>query len=329
MTYKCQVACSHCIIKAGPNRTEVLSLNDAINWIRQISNYRNGYIKVLSLTGGEPFYNIDLLREVSSFAESCGLFVSAVTNAYWAETPQKAIEILKGLPSIKMLAISTDIYHQEKIPFERVKNAVFASKECNIPVNIHICTENENNEDYKGIFENARALVGEDSILTAITFPAGRALEDIGILKHEVSEEPAVSACPAGSSPIIFPDGRLIACIGPVIDLKSQHPLVLGNLNKSTLESILDHAEMNPILHSIRIWGPKRLVSLIKEAGLDKCIPKRYIKGSICDACYALMSNPQAIEYLSNLAKDTEFKRKVAYARLYYLNESEMLKSIE
>ena len=327
MTYKCQVACPHCIIKAGPNRTEVVGLDDALNWIRQISNYRDGYIKVLSLTGGEPFYNIDLLREVSSFADSCGLFVSAVTNAFWAETPDKALEILKSLTSIKMLAVSTDIYHQKSIPLERIENAVIASKKLNIPVNIHICTENENDENYKIILKDSIALVGEESILTAITFPAGRALEDIGNLKHEVSEEPAISACPAGSSPIIFPDGRVIACIGPIIDLKSQHPLVLGNLNHSTLESILDRSEMNPILHSIRIWGPKKLVSIMKDAGLNQCIPKKFIKNSICDACYALMSNEQAIKYLDTLSLDKEFCRKVAYARLYYLNEPEMLKS--
>jgi MoaA/NifB/PqqE/SkfB family radical SAM enzyme len=284
---------------------------------------------VLSLTGGEPFFNVDLLRDVSSFAQSCGLFVSAVTNAFWAETPEIALEILTSLPSIKMLAVSTDIYHQKSIPFERIENAVFASKKLNIPVNIHICTENEKDEGYKRILENAIRLVGEDSILTAITFPAGRALEEISVLKHEVCEEPAISACPAGSSPIIFPDGRVIACIGPIIDLKSQHPLVLGNLNDSTLESILNHAETNPILHSIRIWGPKRLVSLVKKAGLDECIPKTYIKDSICDACYALMSNDKTIEYLNALAKDKEFSKKVAYARLYYLNESEMIKYIE
>jgi MoaA/NifB/PqqE/SkfB family radical SAM enzyme len=67
MTYKCQVACPHCIIEAGPERKEEMLLSDAFNWIQQVANYREGYIKVLSLTGGEPFYNIDHLKKIATF----------------------------------------------------------------------------------------------------------------------------------------------------------------------------------------------------------------------------------------------------------------------
>ncbi|HDQ05209.1 MAG TPA: radical SAM protein [Candidatus Bathyarchaeota archaeon] len=69
VTYKCQVACPHCIIEAGPHRKEEVKLDDASKWIEQIANYRNGYIKVLSLTGGEPFYDLNKLAALSSFGE--------------------------------------------------------------------------------------------------------------------------------------------------------------------------------------------------------------------------------------------------------------------
>ena len=67
MTYKCQIACPHCIVKAGPHRTEEVSMENALDWIEQISSYRDGYIRVLSLTGGEPFYDMDKIRQISSF----------------------------------------------------------------------------------------------------------------------------------------------------------------------------------------------------------------------------------------------------------------------
>ncbi len=114
---------------------------------------RNGYIKVLSLTGGEPFYNIDYLKKIAAFGETCGLLVSAVTNAFWATTREEAVRVLRELSSIKMLAISTDVYHQESIPFERIKNAIFAAKECDIPYNIAVCTENESDSEYKEILK--------------------------------------------------------------------------------------------------------------------------------------------------------------------------------
>lgn len=325
MTYKCQVACPHCIIEAGPHRKEEISIRDAFAWIRQVASYRDGYIKVLSLTGGEPFYNIDHLKKISAFGENNGLLVSVVTNAFWAFTKEEAVKRLKELRSIKMLAISTDVYHQESIPFERVKNAILAAKECGVPYNIAVCTENEDDIKYKEIVKKLHEITEMETINTAITFPAGRALKKINMLKYQTSEEPPISACSAGSSPIIFPDGRIIACIGPVIDLPFLHPLILGNLRKNSLYEILDAAELNPILHTIRIWGPKKIVSIIKDAGLNHCLPEKYIKDSICNVCYTLLSNSKVIEFLDNLTKDFEFKRKVAYARLHYLKEAKMI----
>ncbi len=324
MTYRCQIACPHCIIEAGPHRKEEMLLADSFNWIQQIASYRDGYIKVLSLTGGEPFYNIDNLKKIAAFGETCGLLVSAVTNAFWATSQEEAVRVLRELCAIKMLAISTDVYHQESIPFERVKNAVFASKECNIPYNIAVCTENENDSEYKEILRKLHEITGIDTINTAVTFPAGRALKRLGTQKYQTTKEIPISACSAGSSPIVFPDGRVIACIGPVIDLTSPHPLILGNLRESSLREILDSAELNPILHAIRIWGPRKLISMIENMGLNTYLPQKYIKDSVCNACYNLMSNKEIVEFLTQLTKDFEFKRKVAYARVYYLKETTM-----
>jgi hypothetical protein len=37
------------------------------------------------------------------------------------------------------------------------------------------------------------------------------------------------------------------------------------------------------------------------------------------------MSNGEIVEFLFQLAEDYEFKRKVAYARVYYLKETKMV----
>ncbi|MCE8425424.1 MAG: radical SAM protein [Candidatus Methanoperedens sp.] len=324
MTYRCQIACPHCIIKAGPDRREEILLGEAFDWIEQIVGYRRGFIKMLSLTGGEPFYNIKKLKKISTFGESHGLIISAVTNAFWASSPEKAVKILRELPSIKLLAISTDVYHQESIPFAQVKNAVLAARKCGIPFNIHVCTENAESKEYLNILKELQEIAEKDTIITVTTFPVGRAMEKMSIFKYKKSKEPPISACSSGSTPIVFPDGRVIACIGPVIDLHSPHPLVLGNLRKKSLHQILDNAELNPILHAIRIWGPKKLISMLKDAGFNQYLPESYIKDSVCNACYNLMSNTKIVEFLALLANDSEFKRKIAYARVYYLKETEM-----
>lgn len=325
MTYKCQVSCPHCIIEAGPHRKEKMLLEDTFDWIQQIVDYGNGCTKVLSLTGGEPFYNIDDLKAISAFGEARGLFVSAVTNAFWASEKETAVNLLRELGAIKMLSISTDVHHQKHIPFEWVKNAMMAADECGVPYTVAVCTEDEDDEEYQAIVDKLQESTEMDRILTAITFPAGRALKRLGTSNYKTTKEPPISACAAGGSPIIFPDGRVIACIGPVIDLKSPHPLLLGNLRENSLQEIFDRAETNPILHAIRVWGPKKLISMIEEAGLGQYLPEAYIKDSVCNACYTLMSHGKIVEFLAQLAEDFEFVRRVAYARAYYLHESNMV----
>lgn len=324
MTYKCQVQCPHCIIQAGPHRTEEMSLENAYDWIRQIATYRHGFIKVLSLTGGEPFFNIQRLKLMSDFAKEQGLYVSAVTNGYWASTQEKAIRILKSLPSLMMLQISTDKYHQQSIPFERVRNAMLACDACGLPYTISICTENENDPDYLKTIKTVSEFVDPQVIFTAITFKAGRALQMDTAHNYETTPTPPFSSCGAGGAPIVFPNGQIMACIGPIIDLKTPHPLVLGNLNENSLDDILDQAESNVVLHAIRIWGPKFLINLVREAGLESELPEIFIKGSVCHACYELMANPRIVDFLMDLQNDRELIRKVAYARIYYLNEPEM-----
>ena len=72
MTYKCQVRCPHCIVQASPHRKEQVHLDEACGWIRQLREYRNGWVRIIALTGGEPFFDLDLLRAVAVFAKDCG-----------------------------------------------------------------------------------------------------------------------------------------------------------------------------------------------------------------------------------------------------------------
>ena len=325
LTYHCQASCAHCIIRAGPDRHEEVSLDDARDWIRQIACYRDHYVCVLSLTGGEPFSNLKLLREVMALAAENRLYVSVVTNGFWAARREQARQLLQSLPQICFLSISTDVYHQKYVPFENVRNAIWAAQECGIPYYVTVVTENENDADYRRVRSEILALIKPERVRTGITFPVGRAAQMRSQLRYTLSESPPREACQAASSPCIFPDGRVYGCIGPLIDLHHGHPLLLGNVRDTSLAEILDRSETNVVLHALRLWGPGRLVTLLREAGLSQRLPREYVAGSVCNACYSLLSDFALRERLCQLEQDTEFRRKVAYARLYYLEETAML----
>jgi MoaA/NifB/PqqE/SkfB family radical SAM enzyme len=295
-----------------------------MKWVEDASRYRNGHVKALALTGGEPFYNLKNLSQISAYGKTLGLVVSVVTNAFWASTREKALDILANLPSIQMLSFSTDVYHQQAISLDKIKNAIWAAQELGRFYNIAVCTDNEENPEYQRTLEDLKAIGEENKIRVSITFPAGRAKEEVNCSSYRTGYEPATSACPVASSPVVFPDGKVIACIGPLLTLSYKHPMFLGNLYQESFSEIFDRAELNPVLHTIRVWGPHKLVSLLRQSGQDDLLPKEYIRDSACDVCYKLLSDARIIDALENISREEQLKQTVAYARLYYLNEATM-----
>jgi MoaA/NifB/PqqE/SkfB family radical SAM enzyme len=324
LTYKCTIACPHCIVKAGPNRKEEMNLAQVLDWIDQASAYRNGYVKGLALTGGEPFYNIENLSQISDYGKKLEFIVSVVSNAFWATTKSKAKDVLSRLPAIQMISLSTDIYHQKFIPFKYVKNAIWACKELGRLYNIAVCTDYEENPEYLKIIDDLKKIGESDKIRVSITYPVGRAQKKTEYFRYTTTSRATVSACSMASSPVVFPDGRVTACIGPILTLNSIHPLLLGNLQHEKLSDVLERSEVNTILHIIRTWGPQKLVSMLQENGFGSLLPQKYIENCICDVCYKLMSDVRILDALQKIVQDEQIKQTIAYARLYYLNEATM-----
>jgi sulfatase maturation enzyme AslB (radical SAM superfamily) len=324
LTFKCTIACPHCIVEAGPHRKEEMRLGHCLTWIDQARAFRDGQVKGIALTGGEPFYNLDHLVRISAYGRALGLIVSVVTNAFWASSKEKALSVLAKLPAIQMISISTDVYHQKSIPFAHIKNAIWAAKELGRLYNIAVCTDDEQNPQYRQIVEDLTAIGEADRIKLAITFPVGRAQKQAHRFHFRTSPEPAVAACSVASSPVVFPNGGVNACIGPLLTLPPTHPLFLGNLYQESLAEILDRAELNPVLHTIRVWGPYKLVSLLQQNGFGVLLPKEYTCNCICDVCYKLLSDGRIVDALQGILQDEQMKQVVAYARLYYLNETRM-----
>ncbi|OPX63760.1 MAG: hypothetical protein A4E33_01528 [Methanoregula sp. PtaB.Bin085] len=303
-----------------------MTLEDARDWIGQIAAYRDKYVWVLSLTGGEPFSNVPLLRAVMEIAGGYGFYTSVVTNGFWATSQEKAVQVLKSLPQICFLSVSTDVYHEEFIPLENVKNVIRAATECNIPYYVSVITENREEPGYRRIHAELLDLVGDpDKVMTGITFPVGRAMDQGDKLKYRMCSTPCHDVCTAASSPCIFPDGSVYGCIGPLIDLKHDQPLYLGSLRKHSVAEIFEKAETHSVLHALRLWGPAKIWKMLRDAGLGDRIPAEFVADSNCQACYALLADPAIRDWLQKLETDPDFRRKVAYGRLYYLEETGML----
>jgi MoaA/NifB/PqqE/SkfB family radical SAM enzyme len=325
LTYHCQASCAHCILRAGPERHEEVNLEEAREWIRQVAAYRDGYVRVLSLTGGEPFSNQKLLRTIVEYATGLGLRISVTSNAFWATTDEKALRTLRSLPGISFLSVSTDTYHQEYVPFENVRNALRAAAELGIPAYVTVITDNRSDPAFQRVQAELLQLTAPDNVRTGLTFPVGRAADMKQCLHHVRSAEPCPEVCQAASSPCIFPDGRVYGCIGPLFELGEDQPLFLGNVRDHSVAEIFDRSETNAVLHALRLWGPARLIEQMRMTGLGKHLPRSFVADSVCSACHSTLSNSAVREWLQELEEDTQFRRLVAYGRLHYLGETGML----
>jgi organic radical activating enzyme len=325
LTYKCTISCPHCIVCAGPKRKEEIKSDDCLEWIRQVSLYKNTKIRGVAFTGGEPFYFLSKLAKYSEYASKLNLITSVVTNAYWASSKEEALRTLDKLPFINMLSISTDLYHQKFIPFEFIKNAIYAARKLEKLYTIAVCTENPEDEDYLKIIEALEAIGEKMNIRESITLPIGRGKHRSKFLNFQNSSLPPLASCSSASSPVVFPDGKVSACIGPALTFNIGNPLILGNLYTETLTDILDRAELNLILHTIRIWGPSKIISMLKEHGYESLIPKSFIRDSVCDACYKLFSDEKICQVVKLIFdSNEEIKKELAYARVYYLKETKL-----
>ncbi len=262
ITLRCNAECRHCFFDAGPTRDEVMSLELAQRAIDEAKQLGASWV---SLTGGEPFLEPKLLSELIQYASSAGLNTEAVTNGFWAETIPDAKERLSSLRmhGLDVLNLSLDDFHREYIPVSSVRNAFNAAKELGIKTVI-MTTTARNSEitadtapellQDENIQVLGRPRVRDPSALlieTHIT-PVGRGAN---ITDHDYTLITEVKCGEALRDIGIGPNGDVYPCCGPLAN-----KITLGNINDSSLKTILEKAERNPLMESIRkganISGP-------------------------------------------------------------------------
>jgi hypothetical protein len=87
--------------------------------------------------GGEPFLNLDGLAMVVEVVRSMSVNIEYVeTNSSWFKGRESALEVLSTLreKGLSTLLMSMSPFHNEHVPFYKVKGVIEACKEANIDV---------------------------------------------------------------------------------------------------------------------------------------------------------------------------------------------------
>ncbi len=317
ITARCPIACAHCIVDAGRHRTEEMRPEMARTCLDSCVSTRRRRVRAVIVTGGEPFYSPALLQDVLEHASALGLVCVVVTNGFWATTQARAVATLERFPQIDALTISTDKYHRAFISLDKFRNAARAARLLRIPVNAAVCIDDD--EERGELARELGDLVQIDRIRTVRTRAAGRAAR---VLAASPEGHAGAGGDPCGGAdfPIVFPDGRVIACMGIVNGLPRPHPLLLGNVNETPLDALLEPADGNVFLQAMRALGPDAIVQALQ--GVNSAPPPA-LNGAhgACALCYAMASDPGVLDGVLGMLAMKGVRKQIADARLRHLGE--------
>jgi MoaA/NifB/PqqE/SkfB family radical SAM enzyme len=245
LTYECPFECDHCFVWSGPRHPGTLSVGRLERILDQAVAL--GTVEWIYFEGGEPFLYAALLRRGVRSAVARGFRVGIVSNAYWANGADDALEALGDLAKqVSDLSVSCDAYHGGDDRERRLAWVRDAAAALEIPCDaIRVADPGA----------SARAAVGQLPAGTSAVMFRGRAAAR---LAHTVPQRPAAgfTCCPHED---LREPGRVH--VDPLGNVHVCQGISLGNLfERSLVEICRDYdPDPHPIAGPLLAGGPARL----------------------------------------------------------------------
>ncbi len=300
LTEACHVGCQHCGYRGSPRNREMTPV-EVVAWIDQILGYG---VPEIIFTGGEPFERRDLLEPGVARTREWNARSSVFTSSFWASSFGEACRVLSRLSGLTTLYLSTDIYHQQQVPLQHVRNAIDAAIELgvrNISLNITYATEADRRHiasqysDYR-----ERIHVYADRVI-----PLPDAQASIRLLRgqdslRELAPHAYAVRCWLGT-PLVNPNGDVASChigkAGSRRDLRDL-PYFLGNLRELTFTEIMERSESRTDYQYLRTHGPRGVAQMAADMPeVLRALPRRDFTTE-CDMCWSVLETPEGARSL-------------------------------
>ena len=133
--YFCSSRCRHCLYACSPNwEKKYIDPQVTINSIEKILQLG---CYSMHIGGGEPFLDVSSLEKVIRIFSEYNIGIEYIeTNSSWYHDKEKALKILYSLKDqgINTLLVSISPFHNEYIPFVKVKSVIEACRKTGITV---------------------------------------------------------------------------------------------------------------------------------------------------------------------------------------------------
>jgi pyruvate-formate lyase-activating enzyme len=313
ITASCPLRCQHCMFGSLLERRDIPQQADLCDWLEQAA--QTGYLRLISLTGGEPFYAFEKLKALVARGATLNLRINTVTNAYWAVSKEAAQALLSQLTGLTDLYISTDEFHARDIPLDYVLNASHVAHEMGLRVSLSVSyCRIEDYWDFRSQLE--RRLEIPIPIVPLQIVRQGNA-ERLGLERFDLTEYIPRGRCRGINVPMVDKNGVVHACCEPPLNAKVAHnPLKLGDLHHEPLSTILARVEQSPYIQALRVWGPGYIAQLAIKGGLKHRLSRAYPRDSICEVCYDLLKDEEVLAVVNKKLEQPQIQREIAVRRL-------------
>ncbi len=133
--YYCSSECRHCLYACSKKwKKDYIDNNHLANVIRKIKSLGCHSVHI---GGGEPFLNIDQLKETVKTAMNENMGIDYIeTNSSWVIDENRVSDLLEYLlkNNVSTLLISISPFHNEHIPFKRVKTLMKLCREIGMSI---------------------------------------------------------------------------------------------------------------------------------------------------------------------------------------------------
>lgn len=327
LTEKCNIRCRHCLSDCSPSRIDDLDMKILKSVIQQAAEL--SFIHVIGFSGGEPFIDIPRLETAVALCREHGLAPTVTTNGFWASGVTAAKEILRKLEGLIQVCLSTDEFHQEFIPVDRIANAIIAAHELGIHCAVVVTHLKDPERQARSVKQQLKSVDGLYEMQQWPVVRSGRALVEIPeseFYAYDVSNAVCVSA----DMPTLNANGKLTGCCGPAGQWPPGHRLELDSLSQRSLKDILEVGDRDPVIQSIRVWGPAWLlelaVSYAQRSGISLATPEAV---DMCAICEYLFTNPSHTELVEQSLQEKQILRELAVARMARLGEVSMFLNLD
>ncbi len=133
--YFCTSSCKHCLYNCSPQWEKRYIDPDTAE--KNLMTIRSLGCRSVHIGGGEPLLRPDKLATVLDIADDLGVSVDYVeTNSSWFKDPDSATDLLLRLRkhSLNTLLISISPFHNESIPFFKVKGVIEAAQRARVGI---------------------------------------------------------------------------------------------------------------------------------------------------------------------------------------------------